>query len=219
MLNADQTDMLSELLNIAFGRATAPIARLMGRFVVLSPPQVEVIQRGSALPWLQERFGEGSHVHVVQQSFQPTLLGEAILVMRAEKGSYAWGLFADPDEDPDELEERDAALEIANLLVGACIGRLASLLQTSVRYTPPRLTLFGRPLEELELSSGPDIGLLVIHTRFTVEETRFESCLFLVLSPDVLEWLRGTLDRLIETYTGESNAPSDAEGAPAAVGG
>ena len=213
MLNADQRDMLGELLNIAFGRAAAPIARLMGRFVGLSPPQVEAINRGTAVPWLQERFGPGSHVHVVQQSFQPTLLGEAILVMRAEQGAYAWGLFADPSDEPDETEEKDAALEVANLLVGACIARLAELLQTSVRCTPPRLTLFGRPLEELEVAPGPDVGLLVIHTRFTVEETRFESCLFLVLSPEVLGWLRGTLDRLVETYTGDLSGQEDSSAA------
>lgn len=206
MLTPDQEDMLAELLNIAFARAASPLATLMGRFVELTAPDVSTISRAQALDWLKTRFGHDSHVHVVQQSFHPTLAGEAILVMRADERAHAWGLFADPDEEPEEGEEQDAALEVANLLVGACIGRLAGLLRTSVRYTPPRLALFDRPLTELDIAQVPDITLVVVHTRFTVEGTRFESCLFLVLAPEVVDWLRETLDDLIETYLLEPTA-------------
>ncbi len=210
MLNADQTEMLAELLNIAFGRATAPLARLMGRFVVLTPPEVDLIQRASAGEFLEERFGSDARAHVVQQAFQPTLRGEAVLVMRADKGAHAWGLFADPMDEPDEDEEKDAALEVGNLLVGACIGRLADLLGTSVRYTPPHLKLFDQPLSELDLRQGPDVQLLVVHTRFSVEGTPFESTLFLVVSPSVLAWLQRTLDRILDEYLSIDGPSNDA---------
>ena len=210
MLSVDQREYAAELLNIAFGRAAAPLAALMGRFVVLSPPEVTVVRRAAAVGWLEQRFGAGSQVHVVQQAFQPDLSGEAMLVMRAERGAHAWGLFADPEDEPSPAEEKDAALEIGNLLVGACIGRLAELLGTSVRYTPPRLALFARPLEELQVQQAPDAELLVVHTRFTVEDTSFESCLFLVLSDESMVWLHQTLDRMLdELFAGDD--PSDGE--------
>lgn len=208
MLTADQTDMLGELLNIAFARAASPLATLIGRYVELAAPEVSTLSRSMAVPWLQQRFGADSQVHVVQQAFHPTLAGEAVLVMRAEEKAYAWGLFADPHDQPTPEEEKDAALEVANLLVGACIGRLAGLLGTTVRYTPPQLTLFDRPLEELDIANVRDLDLLVVHTRFSVEGTDFESGLFLVLEPEVRSWLATTLERLIETYLLEDD-PSD----------
>jgi chemotaxis protein CheC len=205
MLSADQAGYVCELLNIAFGQAAAPLAALMGRFVVLSPPQVSTVRRAEAVSWLGERFGSGSQVHVVQQAFQPDLRGEAILVMRAERGAHAWGLFADPQHEPTEAEEKDATLEIGNLLVGACIGHLAAQLGTSVRYRPPRLALFARPLHELDVPQAPDAELLVIHTRFSVEDTRFESCLFLVLSHESMAWLRRTLDQMLDAFFADDN--------------
>ena len=200
MLSADQVDMLGEMLNIAFARAAAPLAVLIGRYVELAAPEVSSLSRSMAVPWLQERFGPDSQVHVVQQAFHPTLAGEAVLVMRAEEKAYAWGLFADPGDVPTAEEEQDAALEVANLLVGACIGRLATLLGTEVRYTPPHLALFNQPLTDFEIASAPDLDLLVVHTRFSVEGTQFESGLFLVLQPEVKTWLAGALDQLIENY-------------------
>jgi len=209
MLSAEQTEYAAELLNIAFGRAAAPLAALMGRFVLLSPPQVSSVRRAQAVGWLEERFGSASHVHVVQQAFQPDLSGEAILVMRAERGAHAWGLFADPDDVPSDAEEKDAALEIGNLLVGACIGRLAEQLGTSVRYTPPRLALFDRPLQELDVKRAPDAELLVIHTRFSVEGTCFESCLFLVLSQESMGWLGQTLDRMLDELFADDDSGAE----------
>jgi len=93
MITSEETDLLQEIMNIAFGRAAADLAEFIDIFVVLSVPQVKLLQIYDLPRHLQEEIKEFDKVSVVQQSFWGKFKGNAFLVFPAGSGKSIVSLF------------------------------------------------------------------------------------------------------------------------------
>jgi chemotaxis protein CheC len=209
----EEKDILQEIMNIAFGNATADLSELIDIKVILSVPDIRVIH-STALPgYLVETINHGQKNSVTGQQFWGKFTGSGVLFLpsgterilskflNVSQGSdTAEKITAPPDDDS---MKDGLLLEISNILIGACVGKISDLLNTVVSYTPPEL-----------LSSGfSDYNFLINH--FDMEQTaivmktlfQFDlqdiNGLLLIMTNDrSAGWLKSALHKFMEEYEG-----------------
>ena len=112
--------ILAEVMNIAFGKASADLARVIDIRIVLSVPHVEIIKADQLLPRITEEAGGYEAISVIEQNFWGKFKGSALLVFPAEASRGLVSLFDDEAPDAGPLSprlEKEALLEVGNILI------------------------------------------------------------------------------------------------------
>lgn len=206
VFSSDEKDILQEVMNIAFGQATAELAEVIDIFVILSVPHIKVI-KGCELPnyFLTELYG--SHVvNHIEQNFIGKFSGQALLIFPFGVEKELAKLFNQENDadtygvDIDTLE-RETLIEVGNILIGACIGKITELLNDFVTYDPPRLIV--QDLSKCTESQFPidkDSFAISIRTVFRFEQQDVEGYLFLITRQRSVQWLKKALQTFLESF-------------------
>jgi chemotaxis protein CheC len=132
---APEVGVLQSIMAAAFDRAATELGNVAGVSIELRTPTARVVKipdlSGSVLTMIPD-IGRRT---VVEQEFRGQSDGDALLIFPAEAGTLFKGLLA-PD---DEGLEDEALMEIGNVLIGACTGRLFEMLSRTIYYLPPRI--------------------------------------------------------------------------------
>ena len=192
----------TELVNIAFGHAAAPLAELVGAFVTLTVPKVDLLSIDDIPDALAGMIGVETSVHVVRQAFRPHFSGECLLILEAG-GSDALRALLGIDECESELADREAVIDAANIVIGACLSKLSELLEANTTYSQPVIALYRSPLKEILPEITADKRLtqaLLIRTAFHIDTEPKVNGFLLILSPEpAMQWLIQALDRFLES--------------------
>lgn len=202
---AEEKDILQEVMNIAFGQASAELAEVIDIFVVLSVPDIQVL-KGSDLPdYLCHELKPATTVNIIEQSFLGKFSGQALLVFPAGAEKELLQLFAQDQElnsqdiDIDTLEI-ETLLEVGNILIGACIGKIAELLDDVVAYDPPHITAKNLTLEGCDSPVPAESFAISIRTMFRFEQQNVEGYLFLIADQSSIDWLKKALMAFLESF-------------------
>ncbi len=195
-------DALTELVNIAFGHVAGPLSELLDAYIRLNVPQVERSTTRALADKLNDLLGE-EPIHMVRQAFRPLFRGESLVVLHAENSSDLGALFGISEGELHENEQRSVVLETANILTGACIGKLSELLGTTASFSPPTLVLFSKPAAMLAAQVRDDLAqAILIRTDLRIDaQDRLFGYLFILLPDEATRWLEEALDRHIEPLT------------------
>lgn len=140
---------------------------------------------------------------MVEQYFFGKSAGRSFLLMPEDQCRRLGAVFAEAAKrSGDELElgslERDIVMEIGNITIGACVGRVAELLGDQVGFRPPRY--LPSPLDLGAIGAAPgesgDLALL-FRTVFHFKDKDIEGQLFLVASHESIAWLKAAVRRYI----------------------
>ena len=103
VLTEQQTDALTELINIAFARTGAALSELTGHRVLLEPPRV-ALRLTSELDAELSRFlpGEIAWIH---QVFEGPVAGDALLLLNSEGALELTELLTDNSNGSHRLDE------------------------------------------------------------------------------------------------------------------
>lgn len=149
-----EVDVLRAIMDAAFDRAASELGDIAGVSIDLHSATAGVVK----IPELQKSVSTMipgiDRRTVVEQEFRGQSDGDALLIFPADAGSLFKGLLA-PDE---EGLEDEALMEIGNILIGACTGRLFEMLRRTIYYLPPRIL------------PGSEIGALVGGERYDSED-------------------------------------------------
>jgi chemotaxis protein CheC len=205
MITSEETDLLQEIMNIAFGRAAADLAEFIDIFVVLSVPQIKLLQIYDLPRHLQEEIKEFDKVSVVQQSFWGKFKGNAFLVFPAGSGKSIVSLFDNENMffqmEPSLEMEKDTFLEIGNILISACIGKIAELLGDVITYSPPRVvidqSLRGVVYDNM---NDPDNLAIVLRTLFEFNQKNVSGYMFIITKQESFAWLKAALHKFLAQY-------------------
>ena len=205
MITAEETDTLQEIMNIAFGRAASDLAEYIDIFVILSPPQIKVLQAFDLPSYLNNEIKDYDKVSVVEQNFWGKFKGNAFLVFPSGTGKRMISLFDSEnkffDSEPTHELEKETFLEIGNILIGACIGKIAELLGDVTTYSPPRVvvenSLRGVVYDNL---SDPDNLAIVLRTVFEFNEKNISVYMFILTKQESFAWLKTALHKFLEQY-------------------
>src|SRR6185369_11380735 len=173
VLTEQQTDAVTELINIAFARTGAALSDLTGQRVLLEPPTVSV-HLTSELNGELARFVPGE-VAWIHQIFDGPVAGDALLLLNYDGAVQLTELLTDHANNSQRLDEsaREVLTEVGNILLNACLGVFGNVLHVHVGFSVPRLRLDS--VEELIrwLKEGQNETryALVVFTKFQIRHS------------------------------------------------
>ena len=205
MITAKETDLLQEIMNIAFGRATSDLAEYIDIFVILSVPHIKLLQAFDLPAYINNEIKDYDNVSVVEQNFWGKFKGNAFLVFPSGTGKRLITMFDGGDEisksNPINELEKETFLEIGNILIGACIGKIAELLGDVITYSPPRVvvdkSIRGVVYDNLY---DPDNMAIVLRTVFEFNERNISGYMFILTKQESFAWLKTALHKFLEQY-------------------
>ncbi|MFH2065495.1 MAG: chemotaxis protein CheC [Pseudomonadota bacterium] len=205
-LSEDEKDILQEIMNIAFGNATADLAEVVDIYVMLSIPNIQVIGIGELPSYLKDTIKDDGESSIVEQKFWGNFKGSGLLVFPSGSGK---DLLAFLDDKADYTYESNAAatlekgglLEIGNILIGACVGKVSELLGTFVTYSPPQV-LQGKASDYNYLIEhfDPQQTAIVMKTIFTFKEKDINGFLLILTNHESIDWLQKALHEFMDSY-------------------
>ena len=206
LITEEETDILQEIMNIAFGKAAADLAEIINIFVQLSVPMIALVKAVDLPDYLKHEMKSGQRISIIEQNFWGEFKGSAFLVFQSGAGKELISLLGSDLDSSFEAEsvevlERETLMEVGNILIGACVGKVAELLQDVVTYSPPRVIVENNPNDAIPQSLfDPSYTAIVLKTLFCFNERDVNGLLFLVTSQESIGWLKQALSAFMEQY-------------------
>ena len=203
--SSDEAAILQEVMNIAFGKASADLAKVIDIRVVLNVPHVELIGADGLLQRIKEETKVYDALSIIEQNFWGKFTGSALLAFPSSAKKGLISLFDDEGEEVSPLLEKETLLEVGNILIGACVGKVAELLGDMVSFSPPRLnphvviSNLAKEAVSKHLAGAGKIAVLM-KTVFHFEDKDISGFLFLVANQDSIEWLETALNNFMSNF-------------------
>lgn len=194
-LSDDEKDVLQELINIAYGNATAIVADILDAFASLSIPEIEVMTINELL--FKFNGLKNSSYFFSTQAFMGEFSGECVFFINEESANnLAKHLDIDTDNENDL---NDAILELTNILTSSLTMRLAQEMNTEVTYTLPSISKI--PLSELSNSKTLQYysQVIVIDTKLNFEEQHIDGQIFILTKDGSIRWLKRQLNIILKS--------------------
>jgi chemotaxis protein CheC len=190
-------EVLSELINIGYGRAAAALSNLAGQRIILEAPKVELRTIDRVKDGLNELLkGEVSSVH---QIFSGPVSGHALLLLDASAAEALTSLLVQKDLSPEELHvaRREALMEVGNVVLQASMGICGNILQVHVSFSVPKLHVesINDVLDSLTVQNKELQFALLVRTRFQMQSKEVSGFLVVVLGVTSYSRLLEELDK------------------------
>ena len=199
VLTEQQTDALTELINIAFARTGAALSELTGHRVLLETPTV-ALHLTSELDTQLSRFVPGE-VAWIHQVFDGPVAGDALLLLNHEGAVQLTELLTDDASRSHRMDEsaREVLTEVGNILLNACLGVFGNVLRVHVGFSVPRLRLdtIDELVAWLREGRGELRYALVVFTKFQVRDSQVARHLVLVLNMAAFDRLVHEIDNWV----------------------
>lgn len=207
ILTAEEQDTLQEIMNIGFGSAAADLGSVINIYVVLSVPTVHVIETARLIDYIKTEIRDYRDVSIIEQNFYSSFKGIALVVFSGASGKALLTLISDNEtsaafeSDPIRIMEKETLMELGNVLVGACVGKVAALLGDVVSYSPPRFVT-GNMADEA-IAGGmfdPKNIVVIMQAVFHFENQDVQGYMFLITSHESIDWLKQATRNFLKQY-------------------
>lgn len=203
MINQDRLELLQEMLNIGFGRSSAAIADLLNLFVSMNVPKIYDLTSHGIIDYLVKQIGVAEKINLVRQTFRGDFYGETMLVFPDQSAEILVNLLINIEEESlinSKLKREEVLIEIGNIFVGACMGKIAELLNTLLSYNIPQVILTSTPINRLNIQKlSQEDHILVIENALRIKDKKINIYLFIIINGESLKWLYKTLDNSLES--------------------
>jgi len=191
-LTEDERDVLQELMNVAYGSASAVVADMLEAFASLSIPKINVMEVSKLL----ETFAElkGSSYFFSTQVFSGEFNGESAFFINEESAkNLAKHLELENDEDLD-----DAILELTNVLTSTLTTKLAGEMETAVSFSLPSISKVA--LDEIgDVETFKQYSqVIVINTELNFKDQQINGKIFILTKDESIQWLKTKLNTILE---------------------
>lgn len=193
-LTIDQTDALTELLNIGYARAASALSDLTGHRITLAVPDVTIHRVDRITRALQEVV-EGE-VTCVNQLFGGPICGNAILLFDKPASLILTGLLTGrPKHDILDETARDVMTEVGNIVLNACLGAFGNLMEMNIKFTVPQLhvDMVQEVLRSMRIDNAAFENAMMVRTRFDIRASNVSGFLVILLGVTSLERLVDSL--------------------------
>lgn len=185
-LEVDLRDCYREVANVAMGRAADLLARLLDIFVVMPLPNVNMITRDE-LRMTLEQVAKGEKISAVCQGFIGAgIAGEALLVFN-ESSIHDIARLLRHEGELDGMAEMELLVDIASVLISACLKGIAEQLDITFSQGPPQL--LGQHLQVAELLQNNPLqwqSTMAIEMGYRIENCNINCDLLLLFAEDSL---------------------------------
>jgi chemotaxis protein CheY-P-specific phosphatase CheC/CheY-like chemotaxis protein len=190
-------DALREVTNVAMGRAAALLAKVLGVFVQLPVPQVNIFEV-SELHMTLVDAQRGERFSAICQGFiGEAIAGEALLLFHdSEVNDMARLLGWQPK---NEAETSEMLLDLASILIGACLAGIAEQLDLRFSQGHPQLLGQHASLDQLiQVNSQRWRKTLAVEISYSLEGHAIHFDLLLLFTEDSIKRLTAKIGYLME---------------------
>jgi chemotaxis protein CheC len=198
VLTEDEKDCLQELMNVAYGSATAAITEILDAFAKLSIPKIQIINANDLKAYLSKELNLDVEHLVSLQQINGTLCGENMFVIdkqSAKNIAYKFGL--DENEVNDE-EIADVVLEITNILSSSTISQLAEDMETNVSFSAPTVKTITSIDELKNLFISKYEKVIIISTQLIFEDLDINAELFIFTTDNSILYIKEKLNKILD---------------------
>jgi len=191
-LTEDEEDVLQELMNIAYGSATAVVADMLEAFASLSIPNIKIMTVNELLKTFHKL--KSSSYFFSSQAFSGEFNGESAFFINEESAkNLARHLELENREDLD-----DAILELTNVLTSSLTTKLSQEMETEVTFSVPNILKI--PLEEMEDVETFQLysQVIVIDTNLNFEDQKINGKIFILTKDESIQWLKTKLITILD---------------------
>ncbi len=194
----DNQEGYQEIANVAMGRAADLLAKLLDSFVVMPIPLVNMIEV-SELRMAIQQVDDNDMVSGVCQGFIGAgIAGEALLIFNEASFEDIASLMKYVG-DIDEAVQVELLMDIANILIGACLKGIAEQLDISFSQGHP--LVIGRHVKVDELlgqNANRWTKTLTIEMGYKIEDKNISCDLLLLFTEDSIKPLDELVSYLVE---------------------
>lgn len=128
-----QKDFLTEIINMAYGKATARIAQILDAFATMQVPNIEYISKLDLCNKISSMQENNDKFYLTIQTFVGNFDGETIFVLNEESAKNLINHLNNFTENTT----KDSILELTNIVTALLITEMASNLDTEVYLNEP----------------------------------------------------------------------------------
>ena len=194
--NVSFRDAFREVINVAMGRAAALLARVLGVFVQLPVPNVNILEVGELHMALADAQSGGNLTAVCQGYIGGGICGEALLIFHDSEVADMAKLMHWREQDYSSME---MLLDMSSVLIGACLSGIAE--QVNVKFSQGHPQILGEhaSIDELiRLNQQRWQKTLAVEVSYTIEGHDIHFDLLLLFTEDSVPLLTNKLAYLME---------------------
>ena len=204
-LTNNQRDALTEIFNIAIGRAADSLNQMVKEEIILSIPEINFYSQDKAFSIYSDLFE--APVGAVRQRFESTFSGDALLVFPERQSLYlVKHVLGDlVDDSSIEVLEHETMSEVGNVVLNGCLSSLADQLGTIINSMLPEYTI--EPLQSIfetgkSASSGSDY-ILFVKVDFRTHKSQINGYIMLIVDIVSAKAFLHEVEAYIERVYGE----------------
>lgn len=195
----DYRDQYQEIANVAMGRAGDLLARMLGAFVVLPIPNVNILAI-SELHMALTAVAEDDSISAVCQGYIGAgINGEALLLFHDSSFEDLARLMRYED-NLDDAGQLEVLMDVANILIGACLKGIAD--QLDMHFSQGHPVVLGQHTNINELIEASTrqwkSKTLAIEINYAIENHNIKCDLLLLFTEDSLPTINNKLIYIIE---------------------
>ena len=197
-LSTDVRDCYQEIANVAMGRAGDLLARLLNVFVELPIPNVNFIEVSELRMALKDIENHESTSGICQGFISAGISGEALLILNDSSFKDVASLM-NYQYDADMGTELELLMDLANVLIGACLKGISEQLDIQFSQGHPEVLGQHRKISDLIANNANKWKkTLAIEISYSIENYPIKCDLLLLFTEKSMQTLNNKLAYLIE---------------------
>lgn len=196
-LNEELYDCYQEIANVAMGQAADLLARLLNVFVVLPVPKVNMLMASELHMALQLADYEDTFSAVCQGYIGEGISGEALLIFNDSSFVDIVKLMK-YEGDIDDAVQIELIMDIASILIGACLKGIADQLDMSFSQGHPVVLGQHCQVSELVKASTRWNQTLAIEINYKIKNYNINCDLLLLFTEDTVETMNKKVACLLD---------------------
>ena len=197
-LTEDQKDCLQELMNVAYGSATAAITEILNAFANLSIPKIQIIDSSDLKHYLSNKLNLKMEHLVSLQELNGPISGENMFVIDKQSAiniAYKFGL---EEDEINDNEISDIVLEITNILSSSTISKLAEDIDANVSFSAPSIKSLTSVNQLNNLFITKYEKVIIISTELKFEELNIRAELFILTTDNSILYIKEKLNKILD---------------------
>lgn len=197
-LNEDERDCLQELMNIAYGEATAAISKIIDKFATLNIPIITTVTSEGLIRHLNEKIVENGNYFIANQLIHGNISGENLFIIDENSSYNLTKEFGLEDDEINEDEIKDVVLEITNIISSVTSGKLASLINANISFSSPNIRRISNIQEFNESFNKEYENIIIISTELNFKDENIKGELIILSKDESSKYLRESITKFLE---------------------
>lgn len=192
-------DAFRETVNVAMGRAAALLARVLGVFVQLPVPNVNMLEVGELHMALADAQSNDRLTAVCQGYIGGGIAGEALLLFHdSEIADMAQLMKLDGAGSAVESSDMEMLLDLSSILIGACLSGIAEQIDIAFSQSHPQVLGTQSGIDELiRINQQRWKKTLAVEISYSLEGHNIHFDLLLLFTEDSVDRLSRKLAYLM----------------------